>query len=385
MNNRDEIENYFLDLYRKTKNYNFEKFIETVFHYNIQIGNFNKTYSFDLQKNIIDSIGNDLKEIPEIKYWESPGWYNSFIMFSKFFTYYNKIVLDFPIFDYDLNTIFPLIIKYIIYNGITAKVSVHKVIKNPSLTIEVYKIEHAENLIDFFSSNNKINNVIKSRVVPFLIQKNYIGIYREYDPIDFKIFYIKYLYNYFSLCLDEKKVSINGFRDFISRIYRFEKNPNERRMLNFLISYIYAYDNMENYSSLFKHDKDMFFGGLNIEKYNIIMDDKNIDFITRENNRKVEYKTEEYINLIYIMFCNKFVKLDNYIQIYDDFCGIYDNIISNNFENTEIIINSLKNRNMTYIDKKIYVIASGFFAFKKLDIPLDIIYSLTYQLLDKMA
>ncbi len=85
------------------------------------------------------------------------------------------------------------------------------------------------------------------------------------------------------------------------------------------------------------------------------------------------------------MFCNKFVKLDNYIQIYDDFCGIYDNIISNNFENTEIIINSLKNRNMTYIDKKIYVIASGFFAFKKLDIPLDIIYSLTYQLLDKMA
>ena len=223
MNNKEEIENYFLELYKKTKNYSFEKFLETVFHYNIQIGNYNKPIFFDLQKCTLDI----LKEIntikPEIKYWNSFGWNNVFVIFNKYFTYYNKIVLDFPIFDYDIDKICPTIIKYIIFNGITSKISFHNVNKNPLFKIEIYNIDDVNKIINFFYSNNKISSITKSRVIPLLIQKNYIGIYREYDPFDFKNYYLSKLFEFYNICLEEKDVKISKFRDYLSKIYRFER------------------------------------------------------------------------------------------------------------------------------------------------------------------
>ena len=60
----------------------------------------------------------------------------------------------------------------------------------------------------------------------------------------------------------------------------------------------------------------------------------------------------------------------------------YVDEIKKYFENTNIIIDYLDNRNMNYIDKKIYILASGFFALKKLDLPIHIIYSLVNELLN---
>jgi len=166
MNTKEEIENYILELYKKTRNYNFDKFVETVFHYNVKIGDYKKPISFDLQKLIKDLLNEEYDVTPDVRFWNYRSWSNAFIMFDRFFKYFNKVILDFPIFDYDLNIACSPIIKYIIYNKITAKVSIHKVIKNPSLKIEVYDIEDAKNIIEFFGTNNKTSNLVKSRVIP---------------------------------------------------------------------------------------------------------------------------------------------------------------------------------------------------------------------------
>ncbi len=382
MNNRDDIEQYFIDLYRKTKNCNFEMFIETVFNYNIKIGDYNKPLFFDLQKNIFDSLTNDIPIMPEVKYWESLGYINSFILFNKFFKYYSKIVLDIPIFDYDMDKICPAIIKFIIYNTITCKISVHKKIKNPSFKIEVYDIKDADKIIDFFGSNNKINNVVKSRVIPFLIQKNYIGIYKEYDPYNFKNFYATNLYEFFNTCLDEKEVNINRFKDYLNKIYRFEKNPNKKRMYGFLIDYIYCYDDIDNYEKLFNVDKNLKINSLNPLNYAFIKEDKK--FVSKTNpNEIISYGTSDYLGLMYYDFYENNIKADDYEKLYDDFCGIYDNLLSSNFKNTDIFINLLSNNND--IEYKIkYILSSGYFAYKKLGISLDIIYKLMDELLVKI-
>lgn len=386
MNKREDIENYILDLYRKTKNLNFEKFIETVFHYNVKIGDYDKPLVFDLQKYLFESIKADISVKPEIKYWDTNEWSNSFILFDKYFKYYNKIVLDFPIFDYDLEKVCPTIINFIVYNSITAKISVHKKIKNPSLKIEIYDMNDANKLIDFFETNNKISNIVKSRVLPFLIQKNYIGIYREYDPYDFKNFYIKNLYEYFSLCIEEKEVSISKFKEYLNRVYRFEKNSNEKRMLNFLIDYIYTYENIDSFEKLFNLNKSLKLSGYNCNDYDFITDENgNMEFILKEDNSVViKYGSLDFYNLIYSKFYENNVRTQDSDRIYDDFCGMYDSVLSSNFENTNIILNLVNNNKMNLTYKIMYIIASGYFAHRKFGISFEIIKRVIDDLISKL-
>ena len=386
MNTKEDIENYFLELYRKTKNYSYEKFLETVYHYNVSIGDYNKPIFFDLQKTIFEALKQDINVKPEIKYWDSLGWTNTFILFNKFFNYYNRVILDFPIFNYDMDKICPTIINFIIYNSITCKISVHKNNKNPVFKIEVYDIKDANRLIDFFESNNKIKNIVKSRVFPLLIQKYYIGIYREYDPYDFKSTYLRYLYEFFSLCKEEKEVLISRFRDFLSKIYRFEINPNEKRMLGFIIDYIYQYENINSYEKLFINNKSLKLSGYNCNYYNFIADEQgNMKFVLKEDpSVVVQYGSLEFLSLVYSKFYENNVKTHDSERIYDDFCGMYDSILSNNCENINILLKLVDDNKMNMTYKKMYLMASAYFAHKKFGIGIEIVNNILNRLLSEL-
>lgn len=386
MNNKDDIENYLIELYRKTKNYNFDKFVETIFHYNVKIGDYKKPISFDLQNLMFELLNEEYDIKPEVRYWNNSNWSNVFILFNRFFKYYNKVILDFPIFDYDLNIACPPIIKYIIYNKITAKVSVHKKIKNPSLKIELYDINDANNIIDFFESNRKTNSLIKSRVVPFLIQKNLIGIYREYSPFDFKNYYIKNLYEYFSLCREEKEITISKFTNYINRLYRFEKKSNEKRMLRFLSDYLYMYDDTSKYERLFSCEPNMEVIGQNHNDYLFIANPQgDMNFVLKEDkNEIVTYGSELFFYLVYSKFYDNYIKRQDIYKYYDDFNGIYDSILSKNFENINIILDLVKNNNMNIVYKEMYVIASGYYAYRKIGIPFNIVKSIIDKIIIKI-
>ena len=386
MNNREDIEKYYIELYRKTKNCSFEKFVETVFHYNVRIGDYNKPISFDLKNEVVNILKEEKLEIePDIKYWNYRSWSNTFIIFDKLFKYYNRIILDFPIFDYDLSVACPPIIKFILYNNITAKISVHNVIKNTIFKVEVYDIEDANKIIDFFGTNNKISNIVKSRVIPFLIQKNLVGIYKEYDPFDFINYYIKNLYEYFSLCIEEKEVTISKFTNYINKVYRFEKKDNERRMLRFLSDYLYMYEDTPRYERLFSTIPNMNLNGLDLNDYLFKCDQKdNLFFISKKDNTIITYGSEIYFSLIYTKFHDDYIKIQDAKKYYNDFNGIYDNILSNNFKNVDIILDLIKYVNAGIIYKKMYIIASGYYAYKRLGIPFDIIKKITDRILFKL-
>jgi hypothetical protein len=212
-----------------------------------------------------------------------------------------------------------------------------------------------------------------------------IGIYKEYDPYDFKNYYIKNLYEYFSLCDGEKDVTISKFTNYINKLYRFEKNPNERRMLRFLSDYLYAYEDLERYEKIFTIVPSMKLNGEDINNYTFVSDSKgNMMFIEKKDNRVVTYGSEQFFYLIYAKFYEDYMKIQNEKKYYNDFNGIYDMVLSKNFEKEYMILDLVSNNNMDIVYKEMYIIASGYYAFRKISIPFNVVRKIIDERLIKL-
>ena len=115
------------------------------------------------------------------------------------------------------------------------------------------------------------------------------------------------------------------------------------------------YEDTPRYERLFSTIPNMKLNGLDLNNYSFECDQKdNLFFISKKDNTIITYGSEIYFSLIYTKFHDDYIKIQDAKKYYNDFNGIYDNILSNNFKNIDIILDLVKYINAGIIYKKRY-------------------------------
>ena len=385
MNDKNLINNYLKNIYEFYIKNDFNSYCDKVLSYNIKIGDHRKDISKITEKvftNILNDITN--KGI-NFKYKNLENRYELYINTDTVAYKKYNVVLDIPVFIDNFDKISNIIINFLIANNVKCYISLYKLNINTLLKINVDDYYVANEIISYFVKNNELNNEVKSRTLAILYQRNLIGLYKELNTFNFKSFYIKNLYEYFSCVSDINQLDINDFEEYIYNRYNDEIYLNDKNNYYVLYKYICLINGKIKEKDLFELNKNMDFGGLDHSDYQLSIDSNNkIYFVNKlDKNLIINYGSDEYLNIMYSKFYENVIKKNNSNKYFDLFYGLYNSILSSNYKNINILL-TLINDDMDNINKHMIIIASAFFAFKKMNFPLNQIYDILDNVLIKI-
>ena len=387
MEEKKEIENYLKNLYEFYKKSNYKYFVEKCLSFNIKIGDFNKNIN-SLSKKVYDSLLNSLNNIDcRAEYRETFNYYYLKLEYSESLSYINKIIVDVPVFEENYEYVANIIYRYLAENKINFSMKLYKLLKNDYFKIEFYDFGQFKRFSEFFNMNSEINNVVKSRVIPFLNKSYYLGVYTEVIPYSFKNFYIKNLYLYFSYYIDnetEDGVNLDGFLNFVSNKLKTCKNLNEKRMYSILVEYLDISINSKDLSYLFDTNTIMSLASYSPNEFNLKLDDsKMIYFINKEDGEEIKYGSEDFLNIAYSKYYENVIKQEKNNKYYSDFYSIYNIILCTQYKEIDMIF-SLLNDKMDIINRLLIVLSSAYFAHKKMNFPIKTVYSILDRVIPKV-
>ena len=367
------FENYLINMYQFYLKSNFDTFIEKNLNYNIRIGNYKKNIEYITNK-ILSEIKNKNKNILNFKEYYVVQSENIIKKID------NNIYIDIPVFEENFQKIALIIFNYLFKNKISYKLYLSKININSLMTIELYNFNDYKNFINYYINNKDIKGEIMSRVLPFLYQINYLGIYTNIKPYEFKPFFITNLYMYYYDVKDIKEISMVNFISFIKNKMNNEKNINKKRMFTYLFKYLKSLKE-KNINNIFNSNCSMNIGSYDPYEYNLKIDkEKNIYFVNKVNNIEIKYGNEDYLNIAYSKYYENVIKRDNNDKYYYKFYNVFDDLLSSNYKNINNIF-SLINEKMDIINKKLIIISSIYFANKKLNFSFKNCYKLLDYLL----
>ena len=103
--------------------------------------------------------------------------------------------------------------------------------------------------------------------------------------------------------------------------------------------------------------------------------DNMIYFIIKDTGEEIRYGDDDFLNIVYSKYYENVIKKETSNKFYYDFINIYSELLSTNYKTIDSIL-SLLNEKMDIINRLLVVLSSAFFAHKKLNIPIKVIYSI---------
>lgn len=374
MNQKKILENYLKEMFEIYKKNNFEEFVNYYYNYNIELGHFKKKI-FGISEKIYLSILSILTENKaNFTHIETNNNYkvNVVYLYKNYST--PKAIISVPLFEENYEKITKLIFLFLIKEKENFNFKLNKIKKNPLLEIKVDDINIAKKIVDLFEFEQNFKNETYSRISPFIPQKNLIGISCDYKPYNYNSFYIKYLYEFFSKIKNVDEVSIESLQNFFESKYKNSKKLNIKRMFLIIYKTIYIINNDKDIFSLFDYNSELKIGSYDTSSYELKKDKNNlVYFKSKEDNNIIFYGSENYLNLTYSKFYENIIKKEKNNLYYSYFFNIFSKILSNNYENIDKLLDfSSVNNDFTY--QYMMLVSSCFFAYRKMNFSLDIIY-----------
>ena len=366
MNKKDDVEKYLKNLYEFYKKSNFKYFVEKCLSFNVRIGDYNKDIS-SLSNKVYNLLLNNV--IPgngNINYCETDSYYQIYIFKKEIEDFDMNIIVDIPVFDDNYEKVSLILFNFLYSNEINFKMRFYKKFKNVFLKIIFDNVRDCSAFVDYYSNSIEIGKEIMSRVLPFVNYRN-LGIYTEFYPFSFKNFFIKTLYDYFGT-VKEDIILLDDFYKYNYSMFRLENDVNKKRMFKFLYQYINIINTDGNVFDLFTFKCDMNISSFDSDCYVLkISDDKGLYFINSFDNTIIEYGSIDFLNICYSKYYNIIIKKNNSKKFYFKFYNVYNQLISENYNNYKLIFSLLDDK-MDLINRYLVIFSSAFFAYKEFSI-----------------
>lgn len=382
MNDKKIINKKLGELYQTFIQKNYCKVYNEFFDFNIKLGEFRENINILLRK-LAEILILKLKEQKTSYYTEDKNYSYKICLFKEFERLEGSIInIDVPVFKSNLEIVSVKILEYCITNNIPVDMIFSKVVKSSILKLKVYSLEDTKRIVSLFEKDADLKKEVFSRTIPFLPQKNYLGFYIEYEPYSFKTEYIKNLVDFFSYN-NEEDINLENFENFIYRKYKSETNVNYRRMLEHLYRSISMINKESNLYEMLDNNTTMDLSSFSQNDYLLKLDqNKLVYFVNKMDSSEVRFTDEHYLNIAYSKYYENIIKNSKNEDAYRKFYTIYSRLITSNYKdmsNFSLIIND----NGDEISKTIALLASGFFAYKKMGLDINTVYMIMYKYLNK--
>lgn len=381
-NNKVLLEEYIKKLFNTYINHSYSDFYNIALNYNIKIGDYNidiEKQSKNLLNKIISLINNNNAVI---SYKEFNNFFKLNVKFNENNNFYQPII-DIPVFLDNYEKICIEITKYLISNKYNFNYRFRKKYRNSILELRVDNINVALEITKLFENNDILKNTIKSRVLPFLLQKNLLGFSMEYKPYNLKNYFLRTLVDYFSYNYDINDINTVNLEEFLLRNYESEQDLNKKRMNLVLYKMIYIINNNEDITELYKFDSNLDIGSFDHSLYELKLDENGIIYYkSKIDDMYIYYGSEDYLNLSYSKFYDNVMKKEKNEVYYNYFYSIFSKLLSNNYKNIENIL-SFKDNNFDKTYKKLLLFSCCFFAYRKMNFSIEFIYTILDYVLKK--
>lgn len=387
MNKKEELNNYLKYMFEFYEKHNFKFFMEKCLNYNIKIGDYGKNID-NLSRNVFSNL---LKSIPQgtIKF-EYKNYINYYYL-SVFSLENNKvkynIVVDIPVFEDNYERVVLRIFNYFLENKVNFSMKFYKKLKNPFFKVILEDLGQLKAFVNFFGNDEELSKEIKSRVLPFINSINLLGIYSEIYPYSFKNFFIKELYLYYDYCFVKnniENISFDNFHSYIRNKFKLESNINRKRMFNILFTYLDIILNESDLYLLFNENSIMNLSSYEPNDFILKMDNnKMIYFINKNDNIEIKYGSIDFLNIAYSKYYSNVIRKEENDKYFNDFYSIYSDILCSNYKNINNIL-TLINPKMDIINRLLVIFSSAYFAFKKFDFPIKLIYKMLDDIVPKI-
>lgn len=381
MNDEEELINYVKNCYEIYLKSNFDSIVD----YCYSFGTKHNQYKKDISKSVYLLVNNIVNTLKLKKITHSHKEYKKSVRINLIFRKINypstRSKIYIPVFVSNCEKVLSIILRYIIENKYNCNIKLSKIINNELLVINFEDCNIVNKFLEFYSGCKELKKEEKNKMSCLIPKKNGIGICSEIFPYNYLDTFNNYLCIYFSKIKNKEEINLKSITTYFENCFNKETAILKKEMLKIICLCISSIIDNSKISKIFDYNGEMNIGSFNSSDYNLFLnEEKLLYFENKEKTLQINFGSEEYLNLCYSIFYKNIISKNSSSIYYIFFRSIYINLLEKKFENINDLYNIDISEDLIY--KELALIASGYFAYKKLNFNHKDIYILLKKVLE---